>query len=708
MDSGATLAERLAPLREDLTISEGAINSNGQPTWCVYDSLRHRFVAIDHATCTILSMWTDQLTAGQLSAAASVRLNQPVTASEIDELARFLARHDLTLTSGDDWRKQLEALKKLRHNALMSLVHNYLFFKVPVFSPEKFLQRTIWISDFAAKRSVHWLIALLGFTGLLLVSRQWDEFLLGARGLMTAAGMAQFAITLFCVKILHEFGHAYTAMRHGCRVPVIGVAFMMMAPVLYTDVTDSWRLTDRRQRFAIDIAGIGVELALACLATFLWVFLPDGLTRQVAFMIATTSWIMSIGINLNPCMRFDGYYIMSDFLRVENLQSRSFDLGVWKMREILFKLNAMPPEVMSARRVNLLVFYAWSVWVYRVILFTGIAFIVYEYFFKALGLTLFAFEIGYFLVKPAYAEVSQWWAMRKELVNSNRALLTLGLAIVLATLFIIPWSSTIKIPAILEAVDVAQIYPPRSGRIIAVHAVAGQTVRKGDRLLQLGSADLDAEQNITRIKLDAVQRRLERILSDKEDRDDSLVLEGAARLLRMKLDGLIKEQQELDIRAPANGMIAEMNRSLQPGQWIGEKERIALLRGTEHVAITGYVAESDLYRIEVGALGRFIPDMPQGSAAEAILQSIAVSGATQIEPPELASANGGRIEAYLDNRQRLVPVTAQYSVKLTVAGPVPVPSVRLRGVVNVQGAAESFFAATWRRVLKVLVRESAA
>ena len=700
--------ERLAPLREDLAISEGPLSADGQPTWRVYDTLRHRFVAIDHATCTIMSMWSEYPTAGQLGVAASVRLNQPVTASEIDGLARFLARNNLTEANGDEWRKQLEESKQAQESAVMALVHNYLFFKVPIFAPERFLQRTLWVADLAAKRSVHFLIALLGLAGLLLVFRQWDEFLLGARGLMTAAGIAQFAIALFCVKILHEFGHAYTAVRQGCRVPVMGVAFMMMAPVLYTDVTDAWRLSDRRQRLAIDIAGVGVELALACLATFLWVFLPDGLTRQTAFMIATTSWIMSIGINLNPFMRFDGYYIFADLVRVENLQSRSFELGIWKMREILFNLKASPPELMKLNRLRFLVLYAWSVWLYRLVLFTGIAFAVYNYFFKALGVILFMFEIGYFVIKPAVAEVSQWWAMRKQLFNSGRAMMTFGSAAVLAVLFVMPWSSTVKIPAVLEAIDIAHVYPPRAGRVVAVHIVAGQTVRKGDKLLQLESADLMAELNITKVKFDAVEKRLARILSDKEDRDDSLVLESATKSLRMKLEGLSKEQKELDVRAPVDGIIAEINTKLQPGQWIGARERIALLRGTDKVLITGYVAETDLWRIEIGALGRFIPDMPQGSAASAILQTIAVSGATQIEPPELASFNGGRIEAYPDNRQRLVPVTAQYLVTLAVTASAPVPPLRLRGVVNVQGAAESFFAATWRRVLKVFVRESAA
>jgi putative peptide zinc metalloprotease protein len=705
---GAAPAERLPPIREDLAISAGPPGEDGHPTWRIYDTLRHRFVAIDHATCTILSMWRDHPTAAELAAAAAVRLNQPFTPTEIDELARFLARHNLTQTNADDWRKATESAKRNQHSKLMTLVHSYLFFTIPLFPPERFLRSTIWVADLGAKRSVQVSIALLGLVGLLLVSRQWDEFLLGARGLTTAAGIAQFAVTLFGVKILHELGHAYTAVRYGCRVPVIGIAFMMMAPVLYTDVTDAWRLTERRKRFAIDIAGVGVELALACLATFLWVFLPDGLVRQTAFMVATSSWVMSVGVNLNPFMRFDGYYIFADLLGVENLQSRSFDLGTWKMREVLFALKMPPPEFFIPARERLLIGYAWSIWLYRLMMFTGIAVAVYAYFFKALGVVLFLFEIGYFVAKPLFCELTQWWMMRHRILGTFRARMTFASAAVLALLFIVPWSSTIKIPAVLEAADVAHIYPPRAARVVAVHVVAGQTVRKGDRLIQLDSADLESERRATMARLDAVRMRLARISADKEDRDDSLVLESAFTSLRMKLDGLNKEQGELDVRIPADGIVAELNPSLQSGQWIAARDRIALVRGNDRVSVTGYVAESDLGRIDVGALGRFIPDMPQASSASMTLQSIAVSGSSYIDPPELASANGGRIEAFPDNRQRLVPVTAQYLVTLGVTTSVPVPSMRLRGVVNLEGSPESFFAAMWRRALKVFVRESAA
>ena len=112
------------------------------------------------------------------------------------------------------------------------------------------------------------IILLIGVVGIYLVSRQWDDFHACSASLASAEGAAAVAVTLFAVKMLHELGHAYTAVRYGCHVPSLGLAIVMLAPMPYTDVTDSWRLRDRRQRLHIDAAGMIVELALACVATF--------------------------------------------------------------------------------------------------------------------------------------------------------------------------------------------------------------------------------------------------------------------------------------------------------------------------------------------------------------------------------------------------------------------------------------------------------
>ena len=106
------------------------------------------------------------------------------------------------------------------------------------------------------------ILVMTGLIGLYLVSRQWDEFLATFAGLWSIEGALSFAVAIVFVKVLHELGHAYTAVNYGCRVPAMGVAFMVMTPILYTDVTDAWRLGSRRSRLAIDSAGVVAELKL--------------------------------------------------------------------------------------------------------------------------------------------------------------------------------------------------------------------------------------------------------------------------------------------------------------------------------------------------------------------------------------------------------------------------------------------------------------
>ena len=72
-------------------------------------------------------------------------------------------------------------------------------------------------------------------------------------------------------------------------------------------------------------------------------------------------------------MRFDGYYVFSDWLKAENLQPRSFALARWKIRETLFGLNHSPPEEINPSRRWTFIVYAWATWLYRFFLFLGIA-----------------------------------------------------------------------------------------------------------------------------------------------------------------------------------------------------------------------------------------------------------------------------------------------------------------------------------------------
>lgn len=118
---------------------------------------------------------------------------------------------------------------------------------------------------------------------------------------------------------------------------------------------------------------------------------------------------MTLAINLNPFMRFDGYYLLSDWLEVENLQDRAFARGKWWLREKLFGLGDPPPEPFGEPLGKGLLVYAFGTWIYRFFLFLGIAVLVYAYFFKVLGIFLFLVEILWFIGLPIWRELQAWW-----------------------------------------------------------------------------------------------------------------------------------------------------------------------------------------------------------------------------------------------------------------------------------------------------------
>ena len=181
-----------------------------------------------------------------------------------------------------------------------------------------------------------------------------------------------------------------------------------MWPVLYTDTNDVWRLKNHRQRLAVSSAGVLTELGIALWATFLWVLVPDGLLRSMLFLLSTTTWVSTVLINVSPFMRFDGYFILMDALDMPNLHGRSFALARWKLREWLFALDEPRPEQLSPAREHGLIAFAWATWIYRLVVFLGIAVLVYHFAVKLVGILLFMVEILWFVLMPLRLELKAW------------------------------------------------------------------------------------------------------------------------------------------------------------------------------------------------------------------------------------------------------------------------------------------------------------
>lgn len=695
---------RLPALRPDLQLSAAAPALDGAPQWTLADPLRGRYFKLGAAAMRLLRHWALG-DAGQVLRAANAEPGQPLGEADVEGMLRFLRGHDLIVAQDAEQRGSFASkAASQRQGFWKGLLHQYLFFRIPLWRPDAFLDRTWpWLRRYGPGLLRYGLPLLLAF-GVFLVVRDWQRFIATFPHLFSLGGMLSFAIALVFAKLCHEFGHAYMAKRAGCRVQSMGLAFMVLFPLFYTDVSDAWRVNDRRSRLLIGAGGVLAELLLACIALLAWSLLPDGPLRSAAFMLASATWITTVVINLNPFMRFDGYFLLSDFWEVENLQARAFALCRWRMREALFRYGEPPPEPWPPALRRKLLVWGYGAWLWRAALFIGIAVAVYYMFFKLLGVFLMLVELAWFIGLPIWRELKEWW-LRRQRAQPARALLVGGALLGLLAMLLVPWRSAVEVPAMLEASRVSALHAPRAARLKQLHASNGQAVHSGDLLLELESPDLDSRQLIVRSEIEILQLQLRRQAGRSETVADSAILEQSLAEAVAEYRGLAAQRERLQLRAPHDGVVRDLPADLAAGRWLSPQQ--PLLRVVEQQArLRGYLAEESLWRIEAGAQGLFIASADPWSPGLAVqLTEVDVTGSAYLDQPALASDQGGPIAVSRDAQQRPEPEQGQYGVRLVPRHEVPLRQPQM-GVVVLQGRGESILGAIWRRVAALGVRES--
>ncbi len=695
----------LPALREELHLHQAPPDHYGNPRWTLEDPARNRFFQIGWAEMEMLARW-NLGEAAAVARAVTAATTLTLEVEDVVDFARFLLSSNLTQARGPEAQARLLAQANAGHMGWAKwLLKNYLFVRIPLVRPDRWLEKALPHVQFIYTRLFFWITLLAGLTGLVLVGRQWDVFRATFLHFFTLEGAALAGVTLFTTKVLHELGHAFTAKRHGCRVSAMGVALLVMFPVLFTDTSGAWKLRDRWRRVQIGMAGMATELALACYATLAWSFLPDGMARSAAFMVATTTWLMTLAINLNPFMRFDGYFLLSDALDVANLQERSFALGRWRLRELLFGLGEPVPEEVPTRLRHFLIFYAYAVWIYRFFLFLGIALLVYHYFFKLLGLFLFMVEIVWFIGLPIWRELTEW-GKRRQGLRFNAATLRTGFAALVGLgLLLLPWNGTVRAPALLRAGQQSLFYAPSGARLVALPA-PGSTVKAGQPLFQLVAPDLDHRLATAERELARLRWQNSFLIMDRESAATLRVVRQDYAAALDKRTALLLERQRLTITAPFDGVMADMPVPLDAGEWVSDGEWLGTLVGPGAAQVEAYVGERDLARLTTGSPARFIAEAGGWDSVSLRLDSIATTATTRLMAvPELASTQGGGIAALADAKHGPVPEQAVYRVTFTATDNTNLP-MALRGQVHIDAERQSPLAHAINTALSVLRREA--
>jgi putative peptide zinc metalloprotease protein len=698
-------AQQLPLLREDLQLLKAPKAYDGSQTWSLYDPLSNRFFRIGELVFYLLGNWSagdSQALINQISAETVFHPTQ----EDVSDLISFLHFNQLTIQSHT--QQSIEYItqhQKYSANRWQRFLSNYLFFRIPLFRPDVFLNKTYPFVKKLCSSTLLYSAILIGVIGIYLVSRQWDVFVNTFLHFFTLQGALVYAVALIFTKTLHELGHAYTAKHYGCRVPSMGVAFMVMMPMLYSDMTDTWRLHSKKQRMHVAAAGVINELLLAGICLFIWAFLPEGILRSVCFIIATTSLISSLAINLTPFMRFDGYYILSDWWGVDNLQQRSFQLAQWKLRQLLFGAIEEKPEHLFPSLELRLICYAWLTWLYRLILFLGIALLVYHFFFKLLGLILFIVEIVMLILMPIYKEVRQWWMLKSKIRQRGRLWFWTIFFISLIGLLFIPWNSHVNIPGVLTSATYVSIYSSESAQIASIAIKRGQKVEKDQVLMVLESPKLDKEVKLAQKQLEFFKLRAMRAVANRQDQDDLHVILEQISAESSKLQGLKKRQARLVLRAPFSGVVAEIDETLHVNQWINNVMPLFFIIDPNTAEIKGIASGKELNRIELGQEALFYPEDPLLPKLTASINRIDWGNIKNLDLTYLTSSYGGEVAVKVHNDGMSVPETTAYAVRLGNVSS-PVPRQEIRGNILIKGKPVSLIKRAYELVVSVVIRES--
>lgn len=693
----------LPPLREEIALLPGPRLPDGQPTWTLHDPVRNLFYQLDWPSFEILSHWRldDPL---RIVDAVTQETTLHITLEDVGGMLQFLQANQLLQTAPGCAAQLAEMLKLRRGSTTRWLLHNYLFFRIPLIKPDRWLSRWHTHLDFFFSRTFLHLTLMAAVAGVVSVYREWEPFSATLVDMLSWEGVVAYGLTIAGVKTLHELGHGFTAKRYGCRVPTMGLAFLVLWPVAYTDTNEVWKLTRRDQRLHVAAAGIVTELTIAIWATLAWAWLPDGGPKSIAFLLSTTTWVSTIVINASPFMRFDGYFLVADYFQLPNLHARAFAIARWDLRERLFALGEPAPEHFPKRKQRWLILFAWATWLYRLTLFLGIAVLVYQFFIKAVGIGLFLVEIVWFVFLPIWTEIRAWRDRWPAIRQSRRARHSAWMGALLFTLFVVPWPTRITTSDLLQPRDQFVIYAPEHARIATLPVANGVAVASGAVLLEMSSPNLQARSDQSEARRERLSLQSASAGFDPETRKDWQVLNEQLLTAQAEESTISADTARYAPTAPYEGVLRDLNPDIQVGDWVGNHEVLGRLISKGPRQVVTYVDGEDIQRIAVGDRALFISDSLEGPTVRLEVTGIDRDASRTLTEPELATLFGGHIQVREKNGV-LHPERTVYRVSLKIHSEGSSRQHSWRGKVTIAGNWEAPGLRFLRSVASVMWRE---
>lgn len=624
----------------------------GQIWYVIRDSASgrlHRFTSNAYA---VIGLMDGSHTVQEIWEKASLRLGD--FAPSQDEVITLLGQlHGADLLQCDVPPDALELFRRSRSQAraekTQSLL-NPLAIRIPVCDPDPFLARLapLFRPLFGMGGLLIWLAIVIA--ALVSAGHHWEELSNNVLDRVMSPQNLLLVWLLFpFIKIFHELGHGLAAKAWGGEVHDLGIMLLVFTPVPYIDVSSSAAFEKPSRRMAVAAAGMMFELFLASIALAVWIHVEPGLVRNCAYNVMLVAGLSTLLFNSNPLIRYDGYYILSDFLEIPNLAQRSRVYLQYLVDRYAFGFSEKEPPVDSLQEKLWFILYAPASWIYRLLLIGGIGLFLAQKFLL-IGVIVTGWSVLSMLVLPGFRAIKYLLTDPRLRTRRGRAL-TVSTAVVAAA----AWG-ILALPVPLSTVVEGVVWLPEEsfvragtdGFVRSIVTTSGSFVSADDTLLVSEEPTLKAEEQVIRAKI--VELTAQHRAQQREDRVQAEILLEQLGHEQARLRRVLERRNDLVVKGKATGMLVIPQQEDLPGRYMKQGETIGYIFPPSRVTVRAVVPQEqvslvrqrthrvdarlarDLARVYRVSLVREVPAASEHLPSKTL--SVEGGGSTVVDPRE--------------------------------------------------------------------------
>jgi putative peptide zinc metalloprotease protein len=601
---------RRPKLRADLRISEQTIGGETSYVIKVFETNSYnRYGASEYE---LLTLCDGTRTPAEI--AEELNKRHPDEPLEEAEVLEFLDGVEPAMWEQTLGEKNLAVLARIRDERKSRIDQsNVLYMSFKAWDPDKVLSKLDPYLGWMFTSGFVFFSVVLFIVTLYLLASDWTRIQNDTLALYSFSGKTAYDIWVFWFLILalggiHEFGHGLTCKHFGGEVHQMGFMLIYFTPAFYTDTTDILLFDRGSRRQWVIFAGMWIELVVCGIATLIWHFtLPGSLTNDLAYKTLLLSGISGTLLNLDPLIKADGYYALSQFLSMDNLREDSFAyLQAWARKYVLRDDMDLPAASRRQRRVYLV--YGIVALIYGVALITLSIVFVKNVLVSRLGSWGYPLTgvVAYFLMRKRLRKtlpaVRAWVREKKEEYMAWKVTRAqqVGFLGVLLVVLLPPVPSKVVSDLVLEPGKDARIRAEVPGLVRQVLVRQGDEVKAGQVLALLGNPEIEADAQVLTQQLALADGQV-RNAQGRSDPDKAAVAVRERARLQKQLAVAQRKVEALEIRALLDGVVKTSEVEQKAGEYLAAGDEFCQVVNRNQMKARILVRDSELEQVRPGA-----------------------------------------------------------------------------------------------------------